>query len=96
MIILHVTFRTKQGKAEEFAQKVLSEGIAKSSEAEDGNYYYDFYYSAEKEDEVMLLEKWENQDALDLHCTQSHYQRIGELKEQYVVDTVIEKYELMQ
>ncbi len=95
MIILHVTFRTQQGKAEEFVQKVLSEGIAKNSEAEEGNYYYDFYHSAEKEDEVMLLEKWENQEVLDLHCKQPHYQRIGELKEQYVVDTVIEKYELI-
>ena len=94
MIILHVTFRTHPGKAEEFVQKVLDEGIAKNSEAEDGNEYYDFYYSAEKENEVMLLEKWENQDALDLHCTQAHYKRIGELKDHYVVDTSIEKYEL--
>ncbi len=94
MIILHVTFRTHPGKAQEFVGKVLSEGIATSSEAETGNEYYDFYYSAEKEDEVMLLEKWESQEALDLHCAQPHYQRMGEIKEPYVTETVIEKYEL--
>ena len=74
--------------------KSSEEGIAKTPKPK-GNYYYDFYHSAEKEDEVMLLEKWENQEVLDLHCKQPHYQRIGELKEQYVVDTVIEKYELI-
>lgn len=94
MIILHVTFRTHPGKAEEFVRSVLSEGIAKDSEAEAGNEYYDFYYSAENENEVMLLEKWESQDALDLHCKQAHYKRIGELKDRYVVETSIEKYEL--
>ena len=94
MIILHVTFRTHPGKAEEFVQSVLGAGIAKDSEAEDGNGYYDFYYSAELEAEVMLLEQWESQEALDKHCLQPHYKRIGDIKEKYVQHTDIVKYEV--
>lgn len=94
MLILHVTFRTHPGMAEEFVKTVLEEGIARDSETELGNKYYDFYYSAETEDEVMLLEKWDNQEVLDRHCEQPHYKRMGELKNKYILDTIIEKYEL--
>lgn len=96
MIILHVTFRTKPGMAGEFVTRVLEEGIAQASEAEGGNYYYDFYHSAEQADEVMLLEKWENQDALNVHVTLPHYKRIGELQAEYVVDAIVEKYEIKE
>lgn len=94
MLILHVTFRTKPGTRELFVKEVLDAGIAKASEQESGNYYYDFFFSAENEEDVMLLEKWENQNALDLHCEQPHFKAIGELKEKYVLHTDYEKYEV--
>jgi len=94
MIILHVTFRTHPGMAKEFVSCVLDEGIAAASEAEVGNVYYDFYFSAEADNEVMLLEKWESQDALDAHKTLPHFKRINELEAQYVKDTIVEMYEV--
>lgn len=94
MLILHVTFHTKPGTKEVFVKEVLDAGIAKASEEENGNYYYDFFFSAESEDEVMLLEKWENQAALDIHCTQPHFKMIGEIEKKYVVQTDVEKYEI--
>jgi quinol monooxygenase YgiN len=94
MLILHVTFHAKPGAREAFVQEVLEAGIAKASEAEQGNYYYDFFFSAENEDDVMLLEKWENQDMLDAHSRQPHYEAIGEIKNKYIVSTDIEKYEI--
>ena len=94
MLILHVTFRTKPGTRELFVKEVFDAGIAKASEAENGNYYYDFFFSAENENDVMLLEKWENQDVLDIHSKQPHYAAIGEIKKKYTISTDIEKYEI--
>ncbi len=94
MLILHVTFLAKPGEREIFVKEVLDAGIAKASEAENGNYYYDFFFSAENEDEVMLLEKWENQEVLDVHSQQSHYTALGEIKNKYILKTTIDKYEI--
>ena len=94
MLILHVTFHTKPGTKEIFVKEVLDAGIAKASEAESGNYYYDFFFSAENEDEVLLLEKWESQEALDSHCKQPHFKIIGDIEKKYVTHTDLEKYEI--
>ena len=94
MLILHVTFLAKPGEREIFVREVLDAGIAKASEAENGNYYYDFFFSAENEDEVMLLEKWENQEVLDVHSRQAHYMALGEIKNKHILKTTIEKYEI--
>ena len=42
--------------------------------------------------ELLLLEKWKDADALAAHAKQPHLKRIGELKEDYVTETVIEKF----
>lgn len=94
MLILHVTFHTKPGTRKLFVEEILDAGIAKASKAEDGNYYYDFFFSAQNEDDVMLLEKWENQEALDIHCTQPHFMDIRNIEKKYVVGSDLEKYEV--
>ena len=45
-------------------------------------------------DELFLLEKWKDADALTEHTKQTHYIRLGEFKPDYVTDTIVEKYEI--
>ena len=44
-------------------------------------------------DDLFLLEKWLDADALAEHGTQPHLARLKEIKAEYVIDTIIEKYE---
>ena len=60
--------------------------------AEDGNIKYDYYFATEDSDELLLIEKWRDADALARHGRQPHYARLGELKAEFVNDTTIEKY----
>ena len=94
MILLNVTYTCKPGMREEFLEAVASEGIDLASRAEEGNAKYDYYRSVECEDELFLVEKWEDANALALHYIQPHFLRLGELKEEFVADTAIEKYEV--
>ena len=40
-----------------------------------------------------LVEKWRDADALTKHAAQPHFKRLGELKNSFVNDTIIEKFE---
>ena len=47
-------------------------------------------------DELFLLEKWKDADALTEHTKQTHYIRLGEFKPDYGTDTIVEKYEIKE
>ena len=94
MIVLNVTYKCKPQMREEFLEMILAEGIDEASRKEDGNCKYDYYLPYGGSDELLLLEKWRDADALARHHDQPHFARLRELKADYILDTVIEKFEL--
>ncbi len=92
MIVLNVTYRCKPGKREEFLKAVGSEGIDVLSRGENGNLKYDYYLSNTDPDELLLIEKWADQSALEAHWQMPHFKKLGGLKEEYMEDTDIAKY----
>ena len=92
--MLNVTYKCKRDMRDEFLEMITTEGIDEASRAEDGNLKYDYYCSVDDSDELLLLEKWKDADALAEHAKQQHFARLGELKSEYVEETVIEKYEV--
>ena len=94
MIVLNVTYKCKEKMREAFLEAIWSEGIDVASRSEEGNIKYDYYLPTENDNEVFLLEKWQDAEAVKVHSGQAHFKRLGELKATYVEDTVIEKYEV--
>jgi quinol monooxygenase YgiN len=92
MIVLNVTYKCKAGMREKFLDAINAEGIGAACRAEDGNFKYDYYMSTLDENEMLLVEKWRDADALTAHQRQAHFKRLGELKGEYVDDTVLEKF----
>ena len=93
MIVLSVTYECKPGAREEFLEMIMTNGIDVASRAETGNIKYDYYMPVESEDEMLLVEKWTDADALASHSKQPHFVKLGELKREYVIDTIIERFE---
>jgi len=93
MIVLNVTYKCKPGARNRFLETIRAEGIDAASRAELGNYKYHYYLPTEGEDELLLIEKWEDAEALTFHKDQPHFKRLGELKPEFVLETLIEKYE---
>ncbi len=93
MITLNVTYKCKSGKRNAFLEAIQKEGIDKASRAEDGNIKYDYYLSVTDNDEILLVEKWKDSNAISEHGKQKHFKKLGELKADYVTDTIIERYE---
>ena len=92
MIVLNVTYKCKPDMAHEFLEAIMTEGLDVACRAEEGNIKYDYYFPADDSDEMVLIEKWKDAEALALHGTLPHFARIGELKNEYVDETIIEKF----
>ena len=92
MIVLNVTYKCKPGLRDEFLEMIITEGIDVACRTEAGNIKYDYYLPADGSDDLLLVEKWRDADALAEHGRQPHYARLGDLKPEYVTETIIEKY----
>ena len=93
MITLIVTYKCKPHLREHFLEKLITEGLDLACRAEAGNIKYDYYIPTENDEELLLVEKWHDADALSEHGKQPHYLRIGEIKKEFVNDTVVERFE---
>ncbi len=93
MIVLNVTYKCKDGMRDEFLEAIMTEGIDVACRAEDGNFKYDYYMSTQDDNEMLLVEHWRDADALAVHQSQAHFKRLGEIKNEFVDETIIEKYE---
>ena len=94
MIVLNVTYQCKPDLREAFLERIWAEGIDEKSRSEAGNIKYDYYLPVDSGDELLLVEKWQDADALAAHGRQPHFLRLGALKAEYVSETVIEKFVL--
>lgn len=91
-LLVNVSYQVKPGKRDEFLKKVKEQQIIEASKAEPGNFKYEYYIPTESENILFLIEIWANSEAQALHGKTEHYKRLQTLKEEYVTDTVIEKY----
>ena len=92
MEVVVVTYHCKEGKRDAFLEAIQKEGLDAASRAEAGNRRYAYFKPVEEENDLLLLETWADQEAVQIHGGQAHYKRLGELKSEYVIETVIERY----
>ena len=78
---------------DEFLEAIMTEGIDVACRAEDGNFKYDYYMSTQDDNEMLLVEHWRDANAIAAHQGQAHFKRLGEIKNEYVDETIIRKYQ---
>ena len=86
-LTLYVRYLAKPGCREKFVRQLVEEGILTLIRQEDGCLAYDYYFSAQDENELLLIERWQSAEHQRVHMQQPHMARLRELKEQYVADT---------
>ena len=93
MLVFNVTFQCRPGMRDEFLDQIISEGIIAGARAEAGNRKYDYYLSVDHDCDLLLIEKYRDEEAVAEHIRQSHTAKLVALKEAYVTDMIIERYE---
>lgn len=94
MLVFNVTFKCKNGMRDVFLDAILSEGIDSAARSEPGNLMYEWYIPTGNSTDLLLIEKYQDDDAVAEHVRQPHTARLVELKEAYVDDMILEKYEI--
>jgi len=92
MVIVHVKYAVKPGMGRQFVQEIETSGVAAAIRAEDGCIMYDYFYPATGADEVLLVERWRDMAALDVHQKQPHMASLANIKGKYAINVTIEKY----
>ncbi|MEA4807224.1 putative quinol monooxygenase [Acetobacterium wieringae] len=91
-LLLNVTYTTKPGKRTEFIKTLTQLGVVEQSKQESGNIRYDYFYPLNSDDQLYLVEIWEDSKALALHTQTEHYKQLQSCKNEYLMHTQIEKF----
>ena len=91
MLNLLVLYKAENGEMlRRFYEEVKAAGIIEKSREEAGNLRYDYFFSADKENEILLVEKWESQESQKEHSGLPHFAELGKIKEKYNIQTKAE------
>lgn len=92
MLTWNVTYHCKHGQRDAFYQAITDLGVRKNSNSEDGNVKYDYYFSAQDPDELLLVETWTEPALQQAHCQTERFDKLQALKNEYVETVDIDKF----
>lgn len=98
-ITVNLRYTGKKGAAQAFAREMISSGTVEKIRAENGNLRYEYYLPFEEKkavddisETILLIDSWENQEAIDLHHATPMMKTISELREKYDLHMTIERF----
>ena len=92
MITVNLRYTGTNGNARKFAEEMISSGTADKIRAEEGNLRYEYYYSLEDPETVLLIDSWCDQAAIDAHHASQMMETIAKLREKYDLHMTVERF----
>ena len=91
-ITINLYYTGKNGDARKFAEEMVSSGIVSAVRAEAGNEKYEYFFPMDDAETVLLIDRWQNQEALDIHHKSALMAQIAALREKYKLKLRVERY----
>ncbi|MCI8296811.1 MAG: antibiotic biosynthesis monooxygenase [Lachnospiraceae bacterium] len=91
-VTVNIYYTGKDGAAKRFAQEMESSGTAAAIRKEEGNLRYDYFFPMADPETVLLIDSWEDQQAIDRHHATPMMGKIAELREKYDLHMKVERY----
>lgn len=91
-ITVNIYYSGTNGNARKFAEEMLSEGIVDEIRTEKGNLRYEYFFPIDDSETLLLIDSWENQQAIDMHHKSPMMQKIIDLREKYSLRMKVERY----
>ena len=91
MITVNLYYTGENGSARRFAEEMESSGTADKIRAEEGNVRYEYFFPMKESETVLLIDAWEDQEAIDKHHASPMMQTITELREKYDLHMKVER-----
>ena len=91
-LTVNIYYTGENGNARKFAEEMEQSGTAAAIRAEKGNLKYEYFYPVNDEETVLLIDSWENQEAIDAHHATPMMNKIMELRNKYDLHMRVERY----
>ena len=91
-ITMNLYYTGTDGNARKFVEEMESSGTVAAIRAEEGNLRYDYFFSAEDPETVLLIDSWTSQEAIDAHHATPMMETIAALREKYDLNMSAERY----
>lgn len=92
IITINIYYKGENGSAKNFAMEMIESGTVDAIRNEKGNIRYDYFFPMDDAQTLLLIDSWENQDAIDNHHQTPMMNKITELREKYNLHMKVERY----
>ena len=91
-LVINIYYTGVNGRAKEFAKEMVESGVVDRIRAEAGNLGYNYFFPMDDPETVLLIDKWESQEALDKHHKSEMMKEIAELRNKYHLHMRVEQF----
>ena len=91
-VTVNIYYSGENGNARKFAEEMEQSGTVAAIRAEEGNKRYEYFYPKNDPETVLLIDSWENQEAIDKHHASPMMDKITELRNKYDLHMKVERY----
>lgn len=91
-ITINILYNGQNGSARKFAEEMVASGVVEAVRAEAGNERYEYYFPMDDPESVLLIDRWQNQQAIDIHHKSDMMKKIAELRQKYNLKMKVERY----
>jgi len=91
-LTINIYYKGENGNARKFAEEMVSSGIVDRVRKEEGNLRYEYFFPMDDPETVMLIDKWKDEKALDIHHKSEMMKEIATLRKKYNLNMRVEKF----
>ena len=89
---INIYYTGSNGSARKFAEEMVSSGVVQEIRNKKGNLRYEYFEPIDDKETILLIDSWENQEALDEHHKSETMNKIMELRNKYDLHMKVERY----
>lgn len=91
-ITVNLRYTGVNGNAMKFAKEMTESGTVAKIRAEAGNLKYEYWQSLDDPETVLLIDSWENQEAIDVHHASEMMKTLAAMRDKYDLHMTAERY----
>ncbi len=91
-LTINIYYTGENGNAKKFADEMVKTGVVDRVRAEKGNKKYEYFFPMDDPETVLLIDRWENKEALEEHHKSPMMKEIASLRDKYHLHMKVEQY----
>ena len=89
---IHIYYTGENGSAGKFAEEMRESGLVDRIRAERGNLRYEYFVPMDDPETVLLIDAWENEEALAFHHKSPMMKEIAALRKKYRLKMRVQRF----